>query len=278
MSYKRPPIRADGQSATVVPDVLNIPNRWLRVKGLDIHFKCLGEGAPVILIHGHGNDWHEWQENIPYIALSWRVYALDMPGYGLSQPYDLPLSVPWSVAFLVDFMDLLEISQASLVGHSLGGLVAMSFALRYPERVWKLALVDCAGLGQMRIGARLYLPILRGLEKFISNKRYPRVTYISKQDHLSLLGQMPGLKPDTVIIWGQNDRYLHVSQAKLAHLLIPNSTLHILQDCGHAPQRESPEEFNQLICQFLAGSNDIGDHQDILEPIPHIGTIGPRST
>jgi pimeloyl-ACP methyl ester carboxylesterase len=264
MSTRRPAIRTKGQRPPGVSDALNIPSQWLRLKGLDIHYKCLGEGPPVILIHGHGNDWHEWRENIPRIALSRQVYALDMPGFGLSQPYDLPLSVPWSVAFLADFMGLVEIPQASLVGHSLGGLVALSFALRYPERVLKLALVDSAGLGEMDIKARLYLPLLRGLERVISGKKYPRISHMSSQDRSSLARQLPGLKPDTMIIWGRNDRYLHVSHGELAHLLIPNSTLHIFPGCGHAPQRESPEEFNHLICQFLGRSDIPQDHQDIL--------------
>jgi pimeloyl-ACP methyl ester carboxylesterase len=256
-----PVSRTKERSSPAVPDALNIPSQWLRVKGLDIHYKCLGEGPPVILLHGHGNDWHEWQENVPHIALSYRVYALDTPGFGMSQSADLPLSLPWSVAFLADFMDTLEILQASLIGHSLGGLVSVAFALSFPDRVLKLALVDSAGFGEMDIKARLYLPILRGVEKLIGKKRYPRITHMSRQDYSSFLKQLPALKVDTLIIWGQNDRYLAVTQAESAHLLITNSELRVFPGCGHAPQKESPEEFNHLISEFLGRSS--GKGQDL---------------
>jgi pimeloyl-ACP methyl ester carboxylesterase len=263
MLIRRPVLQTKERSAPAT-DAPNIPSQWLKVKGLDIHYKCLGKGPPIILIHGSGNDWREWSRNITHIALSHQVYALDMPGFGMSQAPDLPLSLPWSVDFLAGFMDLLEIPWANLVGHSLGGTVVLAFALSYPERVFKLALVDSAGFGEMNMMSQLYLPLLRGTQRLIGKKQYPKITYMSRQDRSSLLRQLPGLKPDTIIIWGQNDPYLPVSHAKLAHSLIPSSTLRIFPSCSHAPQRESPEEFNHLICQFFGGSDNIEDRQDIL--------------
>ncbi len=258
-------MRTKGQSRRESSDALGIPGQRLRVQGLDIHYKRLGEGRPVILIHGIGGDWREWQENVSDIALDHAVFALDMPGFGLSQPFDQPLSLPWSVAFLTDFMDLLEIPRASMIGHSLGGIVALAFALSWPDRVSRLALVDSVGFGEMDVKAQLYLPILRKAEKLIGKKQYPRITPMSGQDRLAILRQLSGLKPDTVIMWGQNDPYLPVSQAELAHSLIPSSTLHVFSGCGHAPHRESPEGFNQLIRQFLGRPDHYVDRQDVLD-------------
>lgn len=255
MSKGRSASRTEEQSPSIASGALDIPSQWLKVKGLDIHYKRLGEGPPVILLHGHGNDWHEWRNNVTHIALDHQVYALDTPGFGMSQRYELPLTVPWSVDFLADFMDILGIPQASLIGHSLGGLVAVSFALRFPDRVSRLALVDSAGLGQMDIKARLYLPILRGVERLMGKKRYPRIGQLTRQDRSHLLKQLPGLKPSTIIIWGRRDRYLAVAQAELANRLIPNSTLRIFEGCGHAPQSERPEEFNDMISEFLGGTS-----------------------
>jgi len=265
MSTRRPSFRTKGCSPSAASDGPNIQSQWLTVQGIDIHYKCVGEGPPVILIHGSGNDWHEWSENIAHIALSHQVYALDMPGFGMSQPFDLPLSLPWSVAFLADFIDLLEIPKANLVGHSLGGTVVLAYALSFPYRVLKLALVDSVGLGKVDMKAELCLRLLRGAQKLIGRKQYPKITYASRQYRSSLLRQLPGLKPDTIIIWGQNDPYLPVSQADLAHSLIPRSTLRIFPGNGHAPQRESPEEFNHLICQFLGRSEHLGECQDTLD-------------
>ena len=242
-------VQAGGRKAQSL-ERLHIPSHWVEVQLLRIHYKCLGEGQPVILLHGSANDWHEWQENVSYLARQFRVYALDMPGFGLSQPLGSPLSLPWAVSFLAGFMDVLGISRAHLVGHSLGGMVVLSFALRFPERVRKLALVDCAGLGEMNGKAKVSLYVVRGARKLITGARIPRIARTPRGDRF-FLNRLPGLRPRTIIMWGQHDRYLPACQAELAHLMIPNSELHIFPDCGHAPQRQRPDEFNRLLSQFF---------------------------
>lgn len=132
-----------------MPENLEFPSHWTEVQGLNIHYKCLGKGLPVILIYGNGNDWHEWQENLAFLAPSFHVYAPDMPGFGLSQSPNKPLSPAWSVSVLKDFMEAIGISAAHIIGHSLGGMVTPSFALAFPERVMKLALIDSIGFGKI---------------------------------------------------------------------------------------------------------------------------------
>ncbi len=232
-------------------DDLGVPSRWVEVHSLHIHYKCLGKGQPVILIHGSANDWHEWQENICHLACYFRVYAPDMPGFGLSQPVGVPMSLPWSVRFLNEFMEVVGVQRAHLVGHSLGGMVALSLALSLPERVLRLALIDSLGLGEVNRKARLSLYLIRGARKLITKERTPRLAYTPRKDRL-FLSRLPSLIPRTMLIWGQRDRYLPPSQAELAHALIPDSELHVFPDCGHAPQRERPKEFNRLICQFFS--------------------------
>ncbi len=66
-------------------DNSEFPSCYATVAGLRIHYKCLGTGPPVLLVHGGGNDWHEWKKNLAFIAQKFQVIALDLPGFGLSQ-------------------------------------------------------------------------------------------------------------------------------------------------------------------------------------------------
>jgi 4,5:9,10-diseco-3-hydroxy-5,9,17-trioxoandrosta-1(10),2-diene-4-oate hydrolase len=119
------------------------------VEGLRIHYVVAGQGPPVVLVHGLGVSLATWGENLGPLSQRYTVYALDIPGHGDSDKtppggYTLEAGVRWFVGFL----DALSLSQAALVGNSLGGLLALKTALDRPERVTRLVLVDAAGLGR----------------------------------------------------------------------------------------------------------------------------------
>jgi len=73
----------------------SLTSQWLSVGGLKIHFIRGGAGAPVLLIHGGGNDWHEWSANLDHLARSCEVFVLDFPGFGLSQAPEDPIHPDW---------------------------------------------------------------------------------------------------------------------------------------------------------------------------------------
>jgi pimeloyl-ACP methyl ester carboxylesterase len=223
---------------------------WTKVQGLDIHYKRLGKGQPVIFIHGAANDWHEWKKNLAFLAQNFQVYALDLPGYGQSQPADVPVSPAWAASFLSDFMKVLDLSSAHIVGHSMGGMVAMVFALDHAEMVNKLVLVNSGGLGDLSRRGWLILQLTKIPKKLLGKEKNKYLK--STKDDWIFIKRLPDIKPKTMVIWGDKDIYLPVSQAKLAHSLIPDCKLHIFPQCGHAPQRESVDEFNNLIYQFLS--------------------------
>lgn len=129
---------------------LSAPTRWIDVNGLRVH--CLtadGGGSPVVLLHGGGIDSASFTYSniIGPLAQERHVFAPDWPGYGHSDKPDLGYAMGFYVDFLASLMDALELERASLVGISMGGGAALGFALRSPERVEKLVLVDSYGLG-----------------------------------------------------------------------------------------------------------------------------------
>lgn len=229
---------------------LELSSCWVEVAGLNIHYKCLGKGEPLILLHGGGNDWHEWRPNIAVLAKDFRVYALDLPGFGLSQSPDMPVSPSWCVSFLKYFMDALGITRTYLIGHSMGAMISIVFSTQHPEYVNKLTIIDSAGLGEIDQKVRLLLSVFKITDKLRGQRRGPKFVSGSIEDWM-VIDLLPQIKCPVLIVWGQNDRYLPVSQARLANSKIPGSRLLIFPHCGHAPQRECKEEFNELIVQFL---------------------------
>lgn len=230
-------------------DNFQIPSYWVKVDGLDIHYKRLGKGSPVILIHGGHNDWREWQINLPFLAQWFCVYALDLPGFGLSDSPG-PLSFSWMASFLNNFMRTLEIAGAHIIGHSLGGMLAIKFALDFPEMVKRVVLVDSAGLGEVSPAGQVLLTTIKGIKKVFGKNKEPEYKASSKQDWI-LVNRLKELRQPVMIAWGGWDLYLPISQARSAQSLIPNCQLYAFRRCRHAPHRENPERFNNLVFQFL---------------------------
>lgn len=122
-------------------------DRMVDVGGVNTRYWVEGAGAPVVLIHGLTNSIEHWLLNINALAAEHTVYALDLVGHGrtdkpLTRSYDLPDLA----GFVLGFMDALGIERADLIGHSLGGGVALTIAETSPERVRRLVLVDSLGL------------------------------------------------------------------------------------------------------------------------------------
>ncbi|MBN2469142.1 MAG: alpha/beta fold hydrolase [Anaerolineae bacterium] len=107
-----------------------------------VHYEVLGRGRPVILLHGWLNSWRYWVPSMQQLSMKYRVYALDLWGYGDSSKDPAKLSLEAQVQLLTDFMDKLGISKAALIGHSLGGAVIARYALRHPERVARLMVIS----------------------------------------------------------------------------------------------------------------------------------------
>jgi pimeloyl-ACP methyl ester carboxylesterase len=236
------------------PIMTESPGCWIKVAGLNIHYQCPGKGPPIIFIHGGGNDWHEWKNNLAFFAGRFQVYALDLPGFGLSQSPSAPISRSWMTTFLKDFMDTLGIQNTYLIGHSMGAMISIAFAAQYPESVKKLVLIAASGLGKMSRKGRCLFSVFHRIDQWQGKKRGPKYSVGPIEEWL-VIDQLAKIESPTLIIWGQNDLYLPVYQSRTAQSLIPGSQLHIFPHCGHAPQREYPAEFNRLVLQFLAGED-----------------------
>jgi pimeloyl-ACP methyl ester carboxylesterase len=115
----------------------------VQIKSHTIFYTVKGEGKPLILIHGYGAGIWVWEKQIEALSQGYRVYALDLIGHGFSDRPKIPYTEETYIHCLRDFMDGLKIEKATLVGNSMGGGVAWAMAIRFPQRVDRLVLIDC---------------------------------------------------------------------------------------------------------------------------------------
>jgi pimeloyl-ACP methyl ester carboxylesterase len=130
----------------------------------------MGEGPPLVFVHGLSGCWQNWLENIPRFAANHRVVAVDLSGFGHSELPSEDISIPGYGRFMDAFLGQIGVERAALVGNSMGGFIAAETAISHPSRVEKLVLVSAAGgptlrdrnnAMQSRVmrGARLFAPI-----------------------------------------------------------------------------------------------------------------------
>jgi pimeloyl-ACP methyl ester carboxylesterase len=142
---------------------------WTIINDSPVNFVDLGEGPPLLFIHGLGGSWPNWLEQLPVFAGARRVIAVDLPGFGHSPMPRETISISGYAHTLDALLDGLGIDAAAVVGNSMGGFVAAELAINFPQRVERLVLVSAAGISTYndRAGTRA-LPGLRRAERVVS--------------------------------------------------------------------------------------------------------------
>lgn len=127
-----------------------------RVDGVDVHWAEVGEGRPLVLLHGLGDSHRTWAKVAPELARTRRVIAPDLPGHGLSGRPDASYTLEWYAHVIGDWFGALDLGDVDVVGHSFGGGVAQHLLLEHRDRIRRLALVAPGGLGrEVGIGLRI---------------------------------------------------------------------------------------------------------------------------
>ena len=139
---------------------MTLRDGYLKLGGLTLHHTFGGAGAPVVFIHGLGSSGYiEWRFNLDHFARGHKVFAPDLPGFGKSdKPATARYGIPYFARIIDRYMASRRIRQATVVGTSMGGRVALEMALSYPSRVARLVVVNSLGLGRPRI--QPYYPVM----------------------------------------------------------------------------------------------------------------------
>lgn len=123
-------------------------DRYVKVGDVNIRYWTMGSGPPLLLIHGLGASVEYWEQNIELLSQHCRVYAMDLLGCGRSDKPRIEYSLHYGAQFIADFMDAQGIERASLAGNSMGGLIALQFAIEFSKRLDRLILASPAGFGR----------------------------------------------------------------------------------------------------------------------------------
>ncbi len=237
----------------------------IEVDGYPIRYKVAGMGEPVVLVHGLSGSTRSWTQNVPALAERYRVYLVDLPGFGAMRRPRRRFVLSEAASWLLDWMVAADLKQAHLVGHSMGGYVCLRLAASNPEVVRQLVLVNPAGLPTDRSLLGHLVPLLAAARhlplRFLPTLAYdafsmgPTTLWRAARD---LLGEdvredLRSIVAPTLLIWGQNDSLIPPALGDLLREEIPDSRLLILGKAGHAPMFERPQEFNAALLAFLAG-------------------------
>src|SRR5271165_7675187 len=142
--------------------------RWMIVDGRPVNTIELGEGPPLVFVHGLSGSWQNWLEQLPVFASRNRVITLDLPGFGHSPMPAEQITISGYARVLEHLLDQLDVDAAAVVGNSMGGFVAAELAIAVPQRVERLVLVSAAGIsttGDPRTSRAV--PALQRLERIL---------------------------------------------------------------------------------------------------------------
>jgi pimeloyl-ACP methyl ester carboxylesterase len=269
-------------------DMMDIGGQRLHVRDSGRNDPAADRPA-IIMLHGFGASLHTWEPWAALLADRYRVIRYDLPGFGLSPPdRGGDFSVGRDIAVLGALMDALGLVRATLIGNSLGGKVAWQFAARFPARVDRLVLISPDGFAQAgraygeapRVDSALRLmriflpkPLLRMnlapayadpmrltdavLTRYHDLMLAPgaRAAMIGRLEQAVLddpAGLLPRITAPTLLLWGERDRLIPVSNADDYLALMPSATLVRLPSVGHLPHEEAPAETLPALEAFLA--------------------------
>lgn len=240
-----------------------------------IHYEALGRGRPLIFIHGWLGSWRYWVPAMDDLSDRYRTYALDLWGFGDSDRRSDGYSMDSYVALIQRFMDELGLWQAPLIGHGLGGVVALRFASSMPERVQQLMMVSLP-LSSASVGRSL-TGISNGdrdIAARILGRRqasaYPEVNMeADKTDataiansvravlSLDLQEDLDLVQTPTLLVYGRNDPVVEPPPEDWEDGFEENVRFIFLDECRHFPMLEETNKFNRLLRGFLDTGGDL---------------------
>jgi pimeloyl-ACP methyl ester carboxylesterase len=219
------------------------------------HYIEKGEGFPLILLHGNGEDCSYFEHQIEPFAQHFRVIAIDTRGHGQTPRGDAPFTIRQFAEDLLAFMNQRGIAKAHILGFSDGGNIAMVFALAHPERAEKLIL-NGANLDASGVKRKIQIPIEIG---YRIARLFAKRSAKAKQnaEMLGLMVNDPNVTPDelsqiqspTLVIAGNNDM-IKDSHTRLIARSIPNAQLAIIPGT-HFIANKNPQAFNETVLRFL---------------------------
>ena len=261
------------------PSMTAAATKILNVEGKKLAYLEMGTGPAVVIIHGVGGHKEDWKGVAAALSATHHVFAIDMLGFGESSKTGEDLSMPVQAAAIKALLESHGIAKADIVGNSVGGWVATTFAATYPERVRKLIIIDAAGFKAMFEGPppvnfdpnnaeemqklidfTINGPVAKtpglaqhAFEAYVSSGEKAITATWGKSLYAStrLEALFPKVKAPTLVLWGADDKLFPSVLCSAFSAQIPGSTCHMIPGAGHFPQIDQPDATIKAIADFL---------------------------
>jgi pimeloyl-ACP methyl ester carboxylesterase len=252
---------------------------FVEVAETKLHLLRGGRGEPLLILHGAGGN-RGWLRYLQELSQRFQVYVPDHPGFGLSDRPEWIASIPDLACFYLWALEELGLSRLRVIGFSMGGWLAAEMAVMCPHLFDRLVLVGAAGvkptqgeivdiflLSPAELTAKLFYDPQQAPEyaRLYGQQPTPeeqdiwqrnremaaRITWKPYMHDPRLPALLRRLRLPTLLVWGRQDALIPVNCGEIYHQNIRGSRLAILERCGHAPQLEKPQEFVNLVSEFL---------------------------
>lgn len=263
-----------------------------QIRGIRLAYDDIGEGQPLVFVHGHPFDRSMWQRQIDYFKDRYRLILPDLRGYGESDVTVPRVLLDEMALDIIHLMDELEVDSAVFCGLSMGGQIVFDLYRSFPQRVGALIIADSDASGETAESREARLAkaeaILRfGMEQHTNETIDQYIAAASmaspgvydhlrrmmintapegaaaahrgraeRRDHVALL---PSIRVPALIIVGSEDFFTPLPVARIMSDGIPNARLVCIEGAGHLPNMEKPEQFNHAIEEFLAWTSSAGN-------------------
>jgi pimeloyl-ACP methyl ester carboxylesterase len=264
----------------------------IKIAGVQTHVRREGRGEPVILLHGLGASSYSWRYVLSELSRRFEVFAPDLPGFGRSEkPLDFDYSFGGMHRWLIAFMDQLGIARARFVGNSMGGVISLWTAIETPQRIERMALLGTPAYPRNRprllgplswpIIGRLYEDALGDWTlRWIARRTFVNPAVITPEllseygeplrtpggrralaevirrsfskELLPRIARYGEIRVPTLVLIGDSDSLIQRPDAERFAGEIRGARFQYLDNCGHAPQEDTPERVNPILLDFLA--------------------------
>src|SRR4051812_15881283 len=279
-------------SGNTAPDALRFET--IKTKLGRVSTMSAGNGKPIVMLHGLGATKAEFLPTLAALAPNgWRAVAIDLPGYGDSdKPFPASYNAAFFARWVIATLDALELDRSHVLGHSMGGRVALEVGITAPDRTdrlvamtpsmawlgkpgWapmlklvrpELGILQPAPKGFVESIVRRVVPgadnpyVAPALDEFMRSYLSPRgrVAFYASARNIALEDPEPfwshlrEMSPESLFIWGRRDTLVPIAFANHVRRALPAAT-HVELECGHVPQLECPRKVHTAIERFLSG-------------------------
>lgn len=250
----------------------------LKANEIELYYREQGKGSPIVFIHGWLDDNSVWNSQMEYFSKDHRVIAYDQRGHGRSDKPEKGYSIRTLSDDLYNFTQKLNIGQFTLVGHSLGGMAAMVFALEHPEKVSKLVLISTTAKTNTSMRIMLWLLIhalpysifadgsvdfryykpskqikAEAMDRALRTPKYAACESLRELcANYDIRDRVSSIKVPTLIIVGDKDTSAPVNLSRYLRRQIEGSKLAIIPDSKHIPMIDRAALVNGVIGEFIS--------------------------